>query len=304
MTEDIKANRRRGALILGFSVVVTTIVVTLIFATTGRPVIGAVIGVLIGTALAAFAYHRGLRIALRVGRARPTGPEEQPRLHNLIEGLRITAGLQMPGVFVVDDPAPNAFVAGCRRDESALVVTTGLLQSLERIELEAVIAHLLTRIRSREVMVSTLAMTLIAGPVLLAELSLRTRNWNGGRELRRGDRDQSGSRTRVMGLIGAAPGVLAPILAPLVRAAAPPQRVLLADLGACQLTRFPPGLIRSLCILDGEVTVTHAATAATAHLWFAQPMSGIGDEGRLRSLHRLFAAHPPLEERIALVREL
>jgi heat shock protein HtpX len=155
------------------------------------------------------------------------------------------------------------------------------------------------------VMVSTLAMTLIAGPVLLAELALRGRHWNGGREVRRGDREQSGTAGGGgLRIIGVVPAVLAPVLAPLFRAVVPERRVLQADLGACQLTRFPPGLIRSLCSLDAEVTVTHAATAATAHLWFAQPMSGIGDQGGLRSLHRLFVAHPPLEERIALVREL
>jgi heat shock protein HtpX len=125
--------------------------------------------------------------------------------------------------------------------------------------------------------------------------------WNGGRVARQGDRQNSNNPLAVVGFVLL---ILAPIIAKAMQAAISRKRETLADVGACQLTRYPPGLIAALEKLKADTTVTHAASTATAHLWIEQPMSGVADGGRLGGIHRMFDTHPPLDERIALLREL
>jgi heat shock protein HtpX len=125
--------------------------------------------------------------------------------------------------------------------------------------------------------------------------------WNGGRSRREGDHDSGNNPLAIVGFILL---ILAPFIAKAMQASISRKRETLADISACQLTRYPPGLISALEKLKADTTVTHAASTATAHLWIEQPMSGVGDSGRLGSIHRLFDTHPPLDERIALLKEL
>lgn len=301
MYDLIRSNKRRSALLIaGFVVVVAAVGAAFGFLI-GGGVVATVVALVIGAAIAFASYWKADTIALAVSRAKPADPTEYARLHNLVEGLCIASGLPKPGVYVVDDRAPNAFATGRNPQHAAIAVTTGLLDKLNRVELEGVVAHELSHIKNYDILVSTLAVTMVGAVALLADLAIRMMWWNGGRVRRAGDH---GDRNNPLALVGFALLILAPLIARVMRAAISRQRETLADVSACQMTRYPPGLISALEKLQEDTTVTHSASTATAHLWIEQPMSGVGDRGRLGSPHRWFDTHPPLEERISLLREL
>jgi heat shock protein HtpX len=246
-------------------------------------------------------YWKSDSIALAVSRAVPADEQEYQRLHNLVEGLCIAAGLPKPRVYVINDSAPNAFATGRNPKNAAIAVTTGLLEKMNRVELEGVVAHELSHIKNYDILVSTIAVTLVGAVALLTDIAIRMMWWNGGRVARDGDREGGANP---LALVGFAMLILAPISAKVMQAAISRRRETLADVTACQLTRYPPGLISALEKLKSDVTVVHSSTTATAHMWIEQPMSGVGDSGRLGWVHRMFNTHPPLEERIALLREI
>jgi heat shock protein HtpX len=301
MFDLIRANKRRSILlVVGFVAV---------FA-----LIGLAVGVLMGfgpqftvialvfSGITAFvSYWKADSIALAVSRAKPADPQQYQRLHNLVEGLCIAGGLPKPRIYVVDDPAPNAFATGRNPKHAAIAVTTGLLESMNRVELEGVVAHELSHIKNYDILVSTLAVTLVGAVALLTDLALRMMWWNGGRVARSGDRNDGNNP---LALVGFALLILSPLIARAMQATISRRRETLADITACQLTRYPPGLISALEKLKADTTVTHSSTTATAHLWIEQPMSGVGDDGKHGRWNKLFDTHPPLDERIALLREL
>jgi heat shock protein HtpX len=301
MVELIRANKRRSALLIIGFVVVVGLVGLAIGAIVGNGIAFTVAALVISAVIAFTSYWKADKIALAVSRARPAPVEEFPRLHNLVEGLCIAGGLPKPGVYVIDDPAPNAFATGRNPNHAAIAVTTGLLEMMNRVELEGVIAHELSHIRNYDILVSTLAVTMVGAVALMTDLAIRTMWWNGGRIPRAGDHD---NRNNPLAWVGMVMLVLAPIVARAMQATVSRRRETLADVSACQLTRYPPGLISALEKLKADTTATHSASTATAHLWLEQPMSGVGDAGKLGGIHRLFDTHPPLDERIATLREL
>lgn len=301
MHDLVRSNKRRSvALVIGF-VVVVALVGAAIGLVVGNGPVFTLIALVISGAIAFGSYWKADAIALRVSRAQPADPQQYQRLHNLVEGLCIAGGLPKPGVYIVDDPAPNAFATGRNPDNAAIAVTTGLLNKLNRVELEGVVAHELSHIRNYDILVSTLAVTMVGAVALMADLAIRMMWWNGGRVSRRGDHQDT---SNPLAFVGFALLIIAPLLAKAMQATISRSRETLADVSACQLTRYPPGLISALEKLQEDTTVTHSASTATAHLWIEQPMSGVGDSGKLEGVHRLFDTHPPLDERIALLREL
>ena len=301
MFELIASNKRRTVILIVSFVIVVALVGTAIGAITGLRWMGTVIAVVIAAIFAIASYWKSDSIALAVSRAHPADPNEFQRLHNLVEGLCIAGGLPKPRVYVIEDPAPNAFATGRNPKHAAIAVTTGLLEKMNRVELEGVIAHELSHIRNYDILVSTLAVTMVGAVALLTDTAIRLMWWNGGRVSRQGDRDDGMNPLAIVGFVLL---IVAPIIAKAMQATISRQRETLADVSACQLTRYPPGLIAALEKLKEDTTVTHSASTATAHLWIEQPMSGVGDRGRLAGIHRLFDTHPPLDERIALLREL
>jgi heat shock protein HtpX len=301
MFEQIRTNKRRSALLIASFVVVLVLVGALVGWLVGNGPVFTIIALVISAAIAFTSYWKADKIALAVSRAKPAPPDQYARLHNLVEGLCIAGGLPKPGVYVIDDPAPNAFATGRNPSHAAIAVTTGLLEKMNRVELEGVVAHELSHIRNYDILVSTLAVTLVGAIALMTDLAIRTMWWNGGRVSRSGDHDNHNNPLAIVGFVLL---ILAPIAARAMQATVSRRRETLADLSACQLTRYPPGLISALEKLKEDTTVTHSASTATAHLWIEQPMSGVGDEGKLAGIHRLFDTHPPLDERIALLREL
>jgi heat shock protein HtpX len=301
MHELIRANKRRSIFLITGFIVVLGLVGAAFGLVVGNGLIATLVALAVGAVFAFASYWKADRIALAVSRARPADPLEYARLHNIVEGLCIASGLPKPGVYIVDDPAPNAFATGRDPRHASIAVTTGLLEKLNRVELEGVVAHELSHVRNYDILISTLAVTMVGAIALLADLAIRMSWWNGGRQRRAGDRNDRGNPLIIVGFVLL---ILAPIIAKLMQATISRRRETLADVSACQMTRYPPGLISALEKLQQDSTVTHSASTATAHLWIEQPMSGVGDDGRLGGPHRWFATHPPLEERIALLREL
>ncbi len=301
MHELIRSNKRRSALLVAGFVVVVAVVGAAFGLVLGGGAPATLIALIVAGALAFASYWKADKIALAVSRANPADEREYARLHNIVDGLCIASGLPKPGVYIVDDPAPNAFATGRNPKHASIAVTTGLLEKMNRVELEGVVAHELSHIRNYDILVSTLAVTMVGAVALLGDMSIRTMWWNGGRVRRAGDHNNGNNP---LALVGFALLILAPIAAKAMQAAISRQRETLADVSACQMTRYPPGLISALEKLQEDTTVTHSASTATAHLWIEQPMSGVGDTGRLGGAHRMFDTHPPLEERIALLREL
>jgi heat shock protein HtpX len=301
MFEQIAANKRRTVLLIIAFVLVVAAVGFAVGLVAGFGWVGIVIALVASGAMAFFSYWKADSIALAVSRAKPADPEEYKRLHNLVEGLCIAAGLPKPRIYVVEDVAPNAFATGRNPQHAAIAVTTGLLEKMNRVELEGVLAHELSHVRNYDILVSTIAVTLVGAVALLTDVAIRMLWWNGGRVRRDGDREGGANPLAIVGFVLL---IFAPIIAKAMQAAVSRRRETLADVSACQLTRYPPGLISALEKLRDDTTVTHSATTATAHLWIEQPMSGVGDQGRLGRMHSLFDTHPPLDERIALLREL
>ena len=301
MYEQIASNKRRSAaLIFGF-VLLLILVGLVVGQLIGGGPIASIVALVIAAVMAFTSYWKSDSIALAVSRAVPADPTTYQRLHNLVEGLCIAGGLPKPKVYVINDPAPNAFATGRNPQHAAIAVTTGLLEKMNRVELEGVVAHELSHIRNYDILVSTIAVTLVGSIALMTDLAIRMMWWNGGRTSRDGDRNNGSNPLALFGFVLL---ILAPIIAKAMQAAVSRKRETLADVSACQMTRYPPGLISALEKLRADQTATHSASMATAHMWIEQPLSGVSDGGKLSFFHRMFDTHPPLDERIALLKEL
>jgi heat shock protein HtpX len=301
MYEQIAHNKRKTALLIAGFVLLVVAAGAAVGVLIGYGIAGTVVALVIAGAFAFASYWKADAVALAVSRARPADPATYKRLYNLVEGLCIASGLPMPRIYIIDDPAPNAFATGRNPKHAAVAVTSGLLDKMNRVELEGVLAHELSHVRNYDILISTIAVTLLGTVALISDVVLRMMWWNGGRIPREGDREDNNNP---LAFLAFAFLILAPIIAQLMQLAVSRNRETLADVSAVQMTRYPPGLISALEKLREDTTVTHSASKATAHLWIEQPMSGVGDQGRQGWLNKLFDTHPPLEERIALLREL
>jgi heat shock protein HtpX len=305
--DQVASNKRRSwLLIAGFVILVAAVAVAFSYLISGGPV-GIVIAVVIAVGTSILAYWKSDAVALRMSRARPAPVEEFARYHNIVEGLCIASGLPKPRLYVVDDPAPNAFATGRNPRNAAVAVTTGLLEKMNRIELEGVLAHELSHVKNYDILVSTLAVTMVGIVALLADLGIRLLWWGMGRNTYGDyDRNHGGNQgpLAILSLAGFALLLLSPVIATVMQRTISRRRETLADVSGVEMTRYPPGLISALEKLRDDSTVVHATSHATAHLWIEQPAAQTQREGRLSRLNRLFDTHPPLEERIALLREL
>lgn len=301
MNDLIASNKRRTALLLVGFVALVVVVGISVGSLAGNGTGGLIVAFGMSAVFAFTSYWKSDSIALAVSRAHPADEVTYKRLHNLVEGLCIASGLPKPKVYVIDDPAPNAFATGRNPKHAAIAVTTGLLDAMNRVELEGVVAHELSHIKNYDILVSTLAVTLVGTIAIVTDIALRMMWWNGGRAHRDGDR---GDRGNPLALIGIVLLILAPLIGKIMQATVSRRRETLADVSAVRMTRYPPGLISALEKLQADSTVTHSASMATAHMWIEQPLSGVKDTGRLGTWHKLFQTHPPLAERIALLREI
>jgi heat shock protein HtpX len=271
----------------------------------GFGIAGLLIALVVAGVGAFIAYWKSDAVALRMSHARPADPEQYARLHNVVEGLCIAAGLPKPRVYIIDDPAPNAFATGRNPRHAAVAVTTGLLDTMNRVELEGVLAHELSHIKNYDVLVSTLAVTLVGVVVLMSDWALRFLWFGGGRRDGDGNGDgEGGGAGAPMALLGLGLLLLSPLFAQLMQMAVSRRREGLADVSGVALTRYPPGLISALEKLKADKTVVHYNSRATAHLWIESPLARDAGEGPFSRFNRLFDTHPPLDERIKVLKEL
>jgi heat shock protein HtpX len=305
--DQVTSNKRRSwALVAGFVLFVAAVAVAFAYLLRGGPV-GIALAVVLAAAMSFGAYWKSDAVALRMSRAHPAPPEDYARYHNIVEGLCIASGLPKPRLYVIDDPAPNAFATGRNPRNAAVAVTTGLLEKLNRVELEGVLAHELSHIKNYDILVSTLAVTMVGVVAILADIGIRMLWWGMGRSAYRGfDRRQGGQQgpMAILSVVGFVLIALSPVIAQIMQRTISRRRETLADVSGVEMTRYPPGLISALEKLRDDSTVVASTSHATAHLWIEQPSAQSPRDGRMSRINRLFDTHPPLEERIALLREL
>ncbi len=242
-----------------------------------------------------FSYWYSDKIVLKMSGARPIEKKDNAELYLLVENLAITAGLPLPKIYIINDSAPNAFATGRNKEKAVVAVTTGLLERLNKNELEGVIAHELSHIENRDILISTIVVVLVGFVALLSDFFLRFTIFGGMRRDRGGD----GRAQMIMLVVGIGLAILAPIAATLIHMAISRKREFLADASGALLTRYPEGLASALEKISQYPTSMKRANKATAHLYISSPFKGKKAKGRLS---KMFMTHPPVEERIKALR--
>lgn len=251
--------------------------------------IGAVVFSLLMNGVSFWFSHK---IALKASGAKEASESEYRDLHNIVENLSITAGIQKPSVYVIEDSSPNAFATGRSEETACVAVTTGLLQLLDRSELQGVIAHEIAHITNRDILLSSVVVVLVGFVTLLSDFFLRWSLFGGG-----GGQDNRAGL--IFGLIGIGLAILSPIIATVIQLAISRKREFLADASGALLTRYPEGLAGALKKIDSAVSQKplERANHATAHLYIENPYGG--DKTHKGFLTRAFMTHPPTQERIS-----
>ena len=289
---EITANRWKTGLlvVLFFGLVIFMGLMVGVFY--GSTSFGLILAVIIGGLYFLFSYYAGAGMILAMSHAKEAKKPEHAYLINLVEGLSIAAGLsKVPKVYVMEDSALNAFATGRNPENSAVAITTGLLSKLNRQELEGVIAHELSHIGNKDMLVSTVAVILVGFVSIIADMFLRSMFFG------RRDNDRQGGGIIVM--IGLILSILTPIIANLINLAISRRREFLADTSGALLTRYPEGLISALQKISKDQTPMARASSATAHLWLESPFKN--NDGK-NWLAKLFMSHPPVEERVKALR--
>ena len=232
-------------------------------------------------------YFAGDRIVLAQSQARELAPNEETELHNVVETLAIGLGIPVPKLYVIEDSAPNAFATGRDPLHASVVVTRGLIDKMDRTELEGVIAHELSHVGNRDIRVMLLVTILVGTVALLADWMWRSMFWGRGR-----GRDRGGGNA-IIAVVAIVLAILTPIIATLIQLAVSRQREYLADASGALLTRYPPGLASALRKIAADREVLEVANEATASLYIANPLKDAPT-----FLDHLFDTHPPIEERI------
>lgn len=255
--------------------------------------------VIFSSVISFISYWHSDKIVLRMANAVPISKESNREIYNIVENLSITAGMPVPKIYLINEPAPNAFATGRDPEHGVVAVTSGLLARLNKSELEGVVAHEMAHIANRDALISTVAVILVGFVSLISDIFIRSSLWGGFRS-----RDSNGGRAGgIMFIIGIAVAILAPISAMLIQFAISRKREFLADASGALLTRYPEGLVSALEKIASDPTKLKAATNTNSHLWFDDPFThGIGEGKKVSFLHKLFMTHPPVEERIIALR--
>lgn len=299
MYEQIASNKRKSIFLILFFVVLIFALAWAFGQVTEFGSYAIIPAVIIALLMTWGSYYYSDKIVLAVSRAKPVTKAEYPYLYNIVEGLAIAAGLPKPRCYVIDDSAPNAFATGRNPDKAVVAVTTGLLEKLNRAELEGVIAHEMSHIKNYDVLVQTLAVVMVGVVVLLSDWIMRTFLWGGGRR-RRSDKG-GGNAGAILALIALALAILSPIIAQLLKLAVSRKREFLADADGALLTRYPPGLASALKKLSADKEPLEVANKATAHMYIVNPLK---DQKRGGAMAKLFSTHPPIEDRIAALEKM
>lgn len=235
------------------------------------------------------------KIVLGMSKAKEVTHDEGREIYHLVENLCITAGLPTPKIYIIEDSAPNAFATGRDKEHGVICLTTGIIEKLEKSELEGVLAHELSHIGNRDILLSTIVVVLVGFITLMADWFRNWTFWGGGRDR---DNDREGGQLQmILMVVAIVLSILAPIAAMLMQLAISRKREFLADADAALLTRYPEGLARALEKISADSEPLESANRATAHLFIINPFKG-------KKLSKLFMTHPPIEERIAALRNM
>ncbi len=245
-----------------------------------------------------FSYWYSDKIVLAMSKAKPIEKKDNPELYRLVENLCITAGLPLPKIYIINESQPNAFATGRDSKHAVVAVTKGLLAKLERVELEGVIAHELSHIGNKDILLSTIIVVLVGVVVIITDLFFRISLYGG---FSRRDSRSGGQMRIIMLLVALALAILAPLFATLIKLAISRKREFLADASGALLTRYPEGLARALEKISQDPHPLRVANNSTAHLYFASPFRGKQSKSFLT---RLFMTHPPVGERTKALRGL
>lgn len=288
MYSDIASNKRKTVYIMAGFLVFVTLIIWVFDRYLGGGT-GIFYGGLIGAGFyVIITYYAGAKMALAINQAHEIQKRDNPRLYRIVENLAITDGLTTPRVFIMNDPAPNAFATGRDPKRAAVCVTSGLLDLMNDDELQGVLAHELGHVKNYDIRVAMVAFALTAIISLLADIILRL-TWFGG-----GDREENNQVFFILGIVAA---ILAPIVAIMIQMAVSRQREYLADATGALTTRYPEALASALEKIKKTGSATRRQNTATAHLFFANPLRG-------HSITNLFNTHPPIDDRIKRLRSM
>ena len=300
--DQISANRRNSFLL---ALIVVALLSALGFAigyaltgSAGGGVGTTVVAVVIGTLAALGSYFAGDQLVLAASQAKEVGETTAPQLMNVVREMAIAANVPMPRVYLIDDSAPNAFATGRDPQHASVAITTGLLDKLDREELQGVIGHEMSHVRNFDIRFSLIVGVLVGSVALLSDFFLRWTWWGGGGRRDR-DRDGGGGLQAVMMVVAIVLAILAPIAARLVQLAVSRQREYLADASSVELTRNPYGIERALAKIASDQEVLEVANRATQHLYFTNPIKKFEERSS-----NLFSTHPAIVDRINRLREL
>jgi heat shock protein HtpX len=302
--EQIESNRRRSALIVvAMGILLVAVGLSLGMYLTndqGGATLGGAAALGVWLVMWLFARFQGDNALLQMAGAREIAKQDHPQLFNVVEEMTIAAGLpQMPRVFIVDDPAPNAFAVGRDPTKAAVAVTIGLLQLMNRDELQGVVAHEISHIKNRDVALMTTAGIMLGAIVMLADIGTRAMWWGGGARRSRDDNNQGGGQA-ILALVAIVLLIVSPILAQLIYFALSRRREYLADASGAAFTRWPEGLASALEKLGASQIAQADQSRVTAPMYIVQPLA----PGQRRNLNVAFSTHPPLEERIRILRAM
>lgn len=251
------------------------------------------IAVIFSVAMSFVSYWWSDKIVLTMSSAKEIDHNANPEIYHLVENLCITAGLPVPKIYIIDDASPNAFATGRDPEHGVVCLTTGIIQKLEKAELEGVIAHELSHIGNRDILLSTVVVVLVGFVALMADWFRNWAFWGGGR--RRSNDGESGQLQMILIVAAIVLSILAPIAAVLMQLAISRKREFLADASGALLTRYPEGLARALEKISADPQPLKEANRATAHLFIANPFRG-------KKISKMFMTHPPIEERVKILR--
>ena len=296
--DQIDANRRSTWLLMVLFVVFVAAVVELIALAIGGGYIAGIIVLIFAGIFVTISYYSSSSMVLGISQAREVKRDENPDLYNIIENLCIGAGLPVPRVYIINDTAPNAFATGRDPQHAMVVVTSGLLQKLDKLEMEGVIAHELSHIKNYDIRLMTLVVVLVGLVALAADFMLRFTWFGSGRRPSNKGRGEGlgGAIILIIALVAA---ILAPLAAQLIKLAISRGREYLADASGALLTRYPEGLARALEKISADKEPLEVANKATAHLYIANPL-----KGHESWANNLFSTHPPIQERISRLRAM
>ncbi len=301
MFELIRANQRRTFVLIAAMGALFLVMGWLIgeLFWSGGGSLGLVAAVVVWIGLSLISYFQGDRIVLSISRARKIEKGDHPTLYNVVEEMAIASGLgRVPGIYIIDDPSPNAFAAGRDPEHAVVAVTSGILELLDRNELQGVIAHELGHIRNRDVLYMTMLAVMLGSIILIADVGRRHLFWGGASRSRRSSRNGGGGNAIIL-VLAIVVMILAPIAAQLIYLAVSRRREYLADACGASYTRYPEALASALEKIAGSSERLRVANPATAGMYFVNPL-----KRQTSSLSSLGSTHPPTEERVRILRSM